>query len=121
MPVPSSNNYANLHDQNRIPVASGQSNTDSTQSLPFLMDSVTGRLLVSTSGGAATIYTQTPVGAIDGVNKAYTTTNSITTVIGLWYNGQFIHPAEYTPSGAGFTMGTALPVISGAAFTISYT
>jgi hypothetical protein len=73
-------------------------------------------------GGAATIYTETPGGAIDGVNKIYTTTQPITTVIGLWYNGEFIHPAEYTVSGSGFTMGTALPVFSPAgAFTISYT
>jgi hypothetical protein len=109
-----------LRDQNRVPVALGQSNTDSTVVLPFLIDSVTGRLLVSGTGGSATIYTETPTGAIDGVNKVYTTAQTITTVIGMWYNGEFIHPAEYTPSGAGFTMGTALPVISGAAFTISY-
>lgn len=109
-----------LREQNRIPVALGQSNTDSTVVLPFLIDAVTGRLLVSSTGGSATIYTQTPTGLVNGSNTVYTTVNTITTVIGLWYNGQFIHPAEYTPSGAGFTMGTALPAISGAAFTISY-
>ncbi len=97
----------------------GQSNVDSSQSLPFLLDHVTGRVLVSSAGGA-TIYTETPTGLINGVNKIYTTVNTITTVIGMWYNGEFIHPAEYVVSGAGFTMGTALPVISGAAFTISY-
>lgn len=73
------------------------------------------------SATAAQIYTQTPTGAIDGVNTAYTTAHAITTVIGMWYNGEFIHPSEYTPSGSGFTMATALPVISGGAFTISYT
>lgn len=117
--VPSTNNYQSLHDQNRVTVAMGQSNVDASQSLPFLLDHVTGRLLVSTSS-SGTIFTETPQGAIDGVNKIYTTTNTITTVIGLWYNGEFIHPAEYTVSGAGFTMRTALPVIPGAAFTISY-
>lgn len=76
---------------------------------------------INATGGSATIYTETPTGVIDGANKTYTTAHTITTVIGLWYNGQFIHPAEYSVSGAGFTMGTALPVISGAAFTISYT
>lgn len=72
------------------------------------------------TGGSASIFTQTPDGLIDGSNKSYTTIHAITTVIGLWYNGEFVHPAEYTVAGSGFTMGTALPVISGAAFTISY-
>lgn len=72
------------------------------------------------STGGVTVYTETPQGLINGTNKVYTTAHSITTVIGLWYNGEFIHPGEYTALGAGFTMGTALPVISGAAFTISY-
>lgn len=114
----SPSSYDATRDGNRIPVAMGQSNIDATQTLPFLNDHITGRLLVDATG--ATIYTETPTGAIDGVNKAYTTTHAITTVIGMWYNGQFIHPAEYTVAGAGFTMGTALPAISGAAFTISY-
>lgn len=74
------------------------------------------------SGGSATIFTQTPTGTIDGVNKTYTTAHTITTVIGLWYNGEFVHPSEYTVSGSGFTMGTALPAFSPAgSFTISYT
>ena len=110
-----------LRDQNRVPVALGQSSTDSTVSLPFKIDPVTGRVLTDATGASATIYTQTPVGLIDGANKIYTTTNSITTVIGMWFNGQFVHPAEYTVAGAGFTMGMALPAIGGAAFTISYT
>jgi len=111
--------YDATRDGNRIPVAMGQSNVDSTQTLPLLCDHVTGRLLVDSVGGS-TIYSETPGGLIDGVNKVYTTGRTITTVIGLWYNAGFVHPAEYTASGAGFTMGTALPAISGAAFSISY-
>lgn len=76
---------------------------------------------ISATGGAATIYTETPSGLIDGSNKTYTTVHAINTVIGLWYNGEFIHPAEYVVAGAGFTMSTALPSISGGALTISYT
>jgi len=112
--------YDALRDQNRIPVAMGQSNIDSTQALPLLIDHVTGRVLTDASGAVTSIYSETPTGAIDGSNTVYTTSHTITTVIGMWYNGQFIHPAEYTVSGAGFTMGIALPAVSGAAFTISY-
>lgn len=72
------------------------------------------------TGGGGQIFVQTPVGAIDGVNRAYTTTHPIGIVVGLDYNGEAIHPSEYTVSGSGFTMTTALPVISGAAFTIAY-
>lgn len=74
------------------------------------------------SGSSTTIYTQTPVGAVDGANKTYTVTNTITTVISLIINGMYVHPAEYTVSGAGFTMGTAFdPSLSGTGFTIVYT
>lgn len=73
-------------------------------------------------GGSATIYTETPSGLINGSNRTYTVAHTITTVIGMWINGEFIHPGEYTVSGAGFTMGTALPLaLSGSSFTISYT
>ncbi len=76
----------------------------------------------SAASSAATIFTQTPTGLIDGANKAYTVLNAITTVIGIWINGEFIHPSEYTAAGAGFTMGTALDAsLSGKSFTISYT
>jgi len=118
---PGTSTYQNLRDQNRVTIASGQSNADSTQSLPFLIDHVTGRLLVaSTGGGSGAALVETPGGSIDGVNTVYTTTNQIGTVLNLFYNGGEIHPAEYTVSGSGFTMGTALPVIPGAAFTIVY-
>lgn len=79
-----------------------------------------GKKVIATSGG--TIYSETPTGAVNGSNKVYTTLHTITTVISLSINGQFIHPAEYTVSGAGFTMGTALDTsLSGTGFTIVYT
>lgn len=81
-----------------------------------------GHVLVSPTGGSgSTTYSETPVGVIDGANKAYTVSNTITTVVGIWLNGEFIHPAEYTPAAGGFTMGTAIPAsLSGSAFTITY-
>lgn len=75
----------------------------------------------SAGSSAATIYTETPQGLVDGSNTVYTTAHNITTVLNLVINGQFIHPAEYTITGAGFTMGTALPVeLAGTGFTIIY-
>lgn len=69
----------------------------------------------------AVVYTETPTGTVDGSNTTYTTVNTITTVIALWINGEYVHPSEYTASGAGFTMGTALPAdLSGKSFTIIY-
>ena len=74
------------------------------------------------SGGSATIYSQTPVGDIDGVNKVYTVSNSVTTVINFSINGMQIHPAEYSVVGSTITFVTALPVeLSGAGFTVVYT
>lgn len=75
-----------------------------------------------TAGGAgSTVYNETPGGLINGSNVDYTTANTITTVQMLAINGQFIHPSEYTVTGAGFTMGTALDAsLSGLSFTIVY-
>jgi hypothetical protein len=43
-------------------------------------------------------------------------------VFSMAINGMFIHPGEYTVSGSGFTMGTALDAsLSAASFSISYT
>lgn len=78
--------------------------------------------IASTGGGAATIYSETPTGSINGSNKVYTTAHAVTTVIGFWINGQFIHPAEYTAVGTTVTFVTALDAsLSGTGFTISYT
>lgn len=194
-------NYAATRDQNRVPVAMGQSNIDATQTLPFLMDHVTGRLLVDStsvlsgtwfnetptglinginttytlantpaanslvltlarqpqilgvdytisgsiitylaapdaslsgqphnaiyavSGGSISgqVYSETPTGAIDGVNTTYTTSHTISTVIGIQLNGQATQPPEYTVSGASFIMNTAIPAaFAGDEFTIIY-
>lgn len=69
---PGLNSYQNLRDQNRIAVASGQSNADSTQSLPFLIDHITGRLLVSSTGGGSGLALLTPTsGLVNGSNTTF--------------------------------------------------
>lgn len=56
-----------LRDQNRITVALGVSNADATVTLPFKIDSVTGRVLVdATSGGGITIGTTTITSGTNG-------------------------------------------------------
>lgn len=110
-------------DDNDKPVMGGVSSVDDLTIINSAYDPTTRRLLVDesgTGGGGAPIYSETPGGLINGVNKTYTTANTITTVLNLYYNGEEIHPAEYTVTGAGLTFNTALPVISGAAFTIVY-
>lgn len=71
-------------------------------------------------GGGGAIYVQTPVGVIDGTNRIYSVSTTIGEVVELEFNGEFIHPSEYTASGTTITMATALPAISGAAFTVAY-
>lgn len=81
-----------------------------------------GQKVISSSGGAgATFYTETPTGAINGINTAYTVANSITTVVAFSINGQFIHPSEYSVVGTTITFVTAPDAsLSGLPFTIVY-
>lgn len=73
------------------------------------------------SSSAPTIYTETPSGAVDGINPTYTTAHTMTTIYSFAINGQFIHPSDYTAVGTTITFGTALPVeLAGTAFTIIY-
>lgn len=75
----------------------------------------------SSTGGTTTIYTETPTGLINGANTVYTTVHVTNTIIGIWINGEFIHPGEYTKGANGFTMGTAIPAnLAATGFTISY-
>lgn len=80
-----------------------------------------GQKVITNTGSSSTIYTETPVGLIDGANKTYTTLHSITTVLGFNINGMFIHPAEYSISGAIITFVVALDAsLAGTGFTIVY-
>jgi len=70
---------------------------------------------------SATIYTETPTGLINGVNRTYTVLHPIAKVLVYSINGMYIHPNEYTTSAAAITMGTALDAsLSGKEFTIIY-
>lgn len=91
---PSNDSYYALRDQNRVAVATGQSNTDSTQTLPFLIDSITGRLLVSSTGGSG-VTVLTVTGTINDLNVTFTTT-SLPTLLAI--NGGF-----YQQSGGSIT------------------
>lgn len=67
------------------------------------------------------IYTQTPVGAIDGSNTTYTVTHTIHHVLGFAINGQYIMPSEYTTSGVTITFTTPLDSsLAGLPFSITY-
>lgn len=103
---PGNNNYQNLRDQNRVTVASGQSNLDSTQSLPFLINGITGRVLVdiSSSLGAAW-YNETPSGLVNGVNTTFTLANTPATnslVLTIARQPQILG-TDYTISGNTIT------------------
>lgn len=72
-----------IRDNNHVPVALGQSNTDATNTLPFLVDSVTGKLLVDGGGGGGNAWELTGnagttpgtnfVGTTDDVDLSFTT------------------------------------------------
>ena len=77
---------------------------------------------IGEGGGSTTFYQETPSGLVNGSNKTYTVTNTITTVLNFAINRQYLHPTEdYTFSGTTITMITALPAsLSGKPFTITY-
>lgn len=111
--VPSDNTYQNLRDQSRIPVASGQSSTDSTQSLPFLIDPITGRVLVDASGGASgtAVYGEVVSGSGTSWTLAHTPTAG---TLRVYANGQRLTvTVDYSLAGAVITT-----VLSWAAGTV---
>lgn len=104
MSNPALNSYQNLRDQNRITVASGQSNTDSNQSLPFLVNSITGRLLVDATGGSSNSFKYNEI--VSGSGTSWTLANvPITGTVALYANGQRLTPGgvDYTISAAAIT------------------
>ena len=80
-----------------------------------------GGYTVSAAGLSAVVYSESPVGVINGSNTIFTVTNTISVVIGFWLNGQYIHPSLYGTSGTTITFNTAPPAgLSGKPFTIVY-
>ena len=87
-----------------------------------LLDAIRSLGAATRFGGVIVPYTETPSGAINGVNVTYQTLNAITTIHNFAINGQFIHPADYTFSSRTITMNSALDSsLSGKPFTIVYT
>lgn len=70
---------------------------------------------------ASGIYTQTPVGLVNGINTVYTVDHEINNVIGFAINGQYIHPSEYSFSGTTITFFTPIDAsLAGTPFSITY-
>lgn len=59
-----------IRDQNHVTVALGQDNSNALNTLPFLIDHVTGRVLVDASGGTGQVLT--PTGTVNGSNATFT-------------------------------------------------
>jgi len=73
------------------------------------------------SGSMSTHYAETPNEVIDGARVDFTVDNSITFIISIHINGQFIHPADYSFTGTTITWGTAPDVsYAGLPFTVVY-
>lgn len=108
--VPSQDNYQAQRDQNRIPIATGQNSTDSTQTLPFLIDPVTGRVLMDAAGATGTLVINEVVA---GSGTSWTLAHTPTAAgVALYVNGQRLTPTiDYTL--AGTTITTALSWTSG--------
>lgn len=112
MPSPASDNYQAIRDQNRIPVAMGQSNADAVQTLPFIMDSVTGRLLVDVSTNVTTaVYNE----VVSGSGTTWTLLHTpVSGTLLLYANGQRLMPTvDYSLVGTTITT-----VITWAAITL---
>ena len=109
------------HDENAVPTLIGVSSVDGVTPVNVWVDPTTHRLLVDVSGATLTLYTETPSGTINGVNAVFSTANTISSVFGLYMNGQYIHPADYSTSGTTITFVTAPDSsYSGLPFTIVY-
>lgn len=100
---PGNDNYTAARDQQRIPIATGLSSVDATQTLPFLIDPITGRVLVNSTGGSSgtAVYNE----VVSGSGTSWTLANTPTAGTQTIYaNGQRLTPTvDYNISGAGIT------------------
>lgn len=87
--------------------------------------------LVTTGSGTGavspymSIYTETPQGAVDGVNTAYTTVHQIHTIFDFSINGEYLNSLQYTitntPAGGQIVFTVPLPAsLVGLPFEIVY-
>lgn len=82
-----------IRDQNHVTVALGQSNADSTVTLPILIDGTTGRVLVDASMSGFSVITVS--GTIDDSNVTFTAASQPTLL--------FINGAAYQTTGGSIT------------------
>jgi len=85
--------------------------TDPQNGEVLTYDSTLGRWKNASAGAGsmATHYAETPNEAIDGVRVAFTVDHSITFVMGIYLNGTFIHPDQYSYTGTTITFNSAIP------------
>lgn len=136
-----------IRDRNHVPVAGGVSSADATVTLPFKVDSSTGRLMVDATGSSGTVTSVSVVSAngFAGTVATATTTPAITlttTITGILSgNGTAISAAATTGSGSvvlatsptlvtpilgtptsvTLTNGTGLPITAGTTGTLGVT
>lgn len=95
--------------------------TNPTNGQTLVYNSTTSKWENGASGGSSTFYVETPNEAIDGARVDFTVDHTITKVLSVHINGQFIHPSDYSVAGSTITFNTA-PDISyaGLSFTVVY-
>lgn len=94
-----------LRDGNRVTVAGGQSNSSSTTVLPLLIDSITGRVLTSSTGPASGTFIYNE--AVAGSGTSFTLAHSpLSGMYAIYGNGQRLVPGvgnDFTITGTFIT------------------
>lgn len=102
---------AALRDGNRVTVALGQSSTDSTTTLPFLIDPVTGRVLVDSGGASSTVYSE--VLTDSGDHRNFTSSHTINSIYSLQDGSGKGVPLKDGSGTTNYTFsGTTLTLVS---------
>lgn len=105
-------------DQNFVPTALGESSTTPGLTLPFLIDEITGRLLVDLSSGAGTVTSVSvvPTNGFAGTVANATTTPAITlttSITGILQGNGTAVSAITVGSGLSFAGGTLSATATG--------
>lgn len=99
---PGLDTYTAARDQDRVAIATGLSNTDATQTLPLLIDGITGRVLVTGGSSSGTAVNNEVVA---GSGTSWTLAHTpISGTLMLYANGQRSTPTvDYSLSGETIT------------------
>ncbi len=103
---PALDNHTAERDQQRTTVATGVSNTDATQTLSVMIDSVTGRVLVTGAGATGTaVFNEVVSGSGTTFTLAHT---PLAGTLLLYANGQRLTPTtDYSLAVATITTVTS--------------